>query len=100
MTAEICDHCNRPILYPVGSASHNGHGPIAAVYVVHNGYGCDTGCCGHSVIAVDERDSVIHESFEFAHPYSEDYETFAKELAHEYFPHAPFDWERCEVSDD
>ena len=49
------------------------------VRVYHSEYGCDTGCCGHTVEMEDGR-----EHFEFTHPYTEDrskYEEFARDLA-------------------
>ena len=46
------------------------------VRVYHDYYGCDTGCCGHTV-EIDDGEG----KFEFDHPYGEDRESFAKALA-------------------
>ena len=34
------------------------------VIVVHEGYGCDTGCCGHAIYVNNER---FRSEFEFGH---------------------------------
>jgi hypothetical protein len=46
------------------------------VRVFHAGYGCETGCCGHIVEIEDGR-----RHFEFSHPYGENPQAFARELA-------------------
>lgn len=49
------------------------------VRVYHSYYGCDTGCCGHTVELEDGR-----ERFEFSHPSSqEDLLSYARNIAEE-----------------
>ena len=38
------------------------------VVVYHSGYGCETGCCGHTVELRDDNDNEIRHKFEFDHP--------------------------------
>lgn len=67
------------------------------VVVYHRGYGCDTGCCGHTVEMEDGR-----EKFEFAHPDGDPRE-FAEELVRDAFGEehvVDLDWENCVISDD
>jgi hypothetical protein len=37
------------------------------VYVVHEGYGCDTGCCGHRLYVEEARGNSVWSEFEFVH---------------------------------
>jgi len=48
--------------------------------VYHSSYGCDTGCCGHTVESDDEKQS----RFSFSHPYGDDHYEFARDLLREY----------------
>lgn len=70
------------------------------VIVVHEGYGCDTGCCGH-VIRIDDTQSG---RFHFGHPEeNEDWKEWAKNLVAEELgaEHAAdLDWDNCIISDD
>ena len=68
------------------------------VVVFHQGYGCDTGCCGHIVELEDGT-----ERFEFTHPYGQDSRAFVEELVIETFGKehvAGIDWENCIIVDD
>jgi hypothetical protein len=47
------------------------------VVVVHRGYGCDTGCCGHC-IEVDGEE--LDGSFQFDHPFDKDKRRYAEEF--------------------
>lgn len=102
MEPATCERCGRPILHPLpernGVARH-----ASAVIVTHDFYGCDTGCCGHRVVAVDCDGGELESRFEFAHPYDEHHnkhEEFARGLAAEFYPTLPLDWPNCEVVDD
>lgn len=69
------------------------------VVVYHRGYGCDTGCCGHTVELEDGQ-----ERFMFDHPYhtTETDLEFAKRLVREAFGEehvADLDWESSLVTD-
>lgn len=69
---------------------------MKTVRVYHSEYGCDTGCCGHTV----EIDGV--ERFEFSHPNQLGFDpvAFAKEVAEEAFGAAhcaDLDWEHAEI---
>ncbi len=66
------------------------------IVVMHSGYGCDTGCCGHVIEWGDQ------ERFVWEHPGNEDPFEWAKnliasELGAEHV--ADLDWENCLISD-
>ena len=69
--------------------------------VYHEGYGCETGCCGH-VIRIGEK--VIGEqvgAFDFSHPYDGDFREFAEKMVREAgCDPANLDWEACEIKND
>lgn len=67
------------------------------VVVYHERYGCDTGCCGHTVVMGNES------HFEFNHPYRTDFRQFAEAMVRKHFgaEHvADLDWKNCVISDD
>ena len=69
------------------------------VIVIHRGYGCETGCCGHAV-EVDEIE--VRHSFAFDHPYGQDPVEWAKGFVLEKCgpEHvADLDWDNCWVTD-
>jgi hypothetical protein len=74
------------------------------IRVMHRGYGCDTGCCGH-VIEVDgvEYRKKGGERFHFDHPDDTSQEAakrFAEDLIRQEMGEehvADLDWENCEV---
>lgn len=43
---------------------------LMKVIVYHSYYGCDTGCCGHTVELINDDGSIIDSEFQFGHPYS------------------------------
>jgi hypothetical protein len=68
------------------------------ITVVHAGYGCDSGCCGH-VLVIDG----IEDRFQFLHPYGEDPRAWAEaflrdQLGDEHV--SDLDWAHCDVRDD
>ena len=70
---------------------------VSKILVMHEGYGCETGCCGHVIYVGDTH------RFHFTHPYGEDHLTWAKELiasevGEEHV--ADLDWENCVVLDE
>lgn len=73
--------------------------------VYHRGYGCDTGCCGHT-IELDSGDPHQPDryAFTFSHPGDgEPYREFAEELLAAEFGSehvADLDWENCLISED
>jgi hypothetical protein len=78
------------------------------VTVLHRGYGCDTGCCGH-VIEVNGKEQF--ETFDFVHPFismlgnpnADDSKKWAEDFVRDKLGDAhvaDLDWENCEVSDD
>jgi hypothetical protein len=89
-------------------------------YVVfHRSYGCDTGCCGHTVVSVpdevaadpewdcwDAEDATGLESnhnFDFTHPWNEDFKAWAEQFVRDTYgaEHvADLDWEHSLVIDD
>lgn len=70
---------------------------MAKVIVFHEGYGCDTGCCGHRIEMGDQTD------FEFVHPHGEEPHAYAERLVTEIFgaEHVKdLDWDNCVIVDD
>jgi hypothetical protein len=61
-----CPTCDRPV-----QEKHHKtrtHRPIVSVSYRHEGYGCDTGCCGHVLFALDDRGGVVSVGdFNFMH---------------------------------
>lgn len=70
MSEKTCERCGRRIWYRE-SARCNPCDWLAAqtvtVYANHEGYGCDTGCCGWRFTAEDERRIEFDHTFEFMH---------------------------------
>ncbi len=72
------------------------------IIVYHSLYGCETGCCGHTV----EMNDRTRSEFEFTHPYSndpEDMKKFAEDLVRSKFGEEhvkDLDWENCQIRDD
>ncbi len=52
------------------------------VRVFHDYYGCDTGCCGHTVMLTGD-DDTERSHFEFMHPNGEVLASWAREHAEE-----------------
>lgn len=85
------------------------------IIVFHTEYGCDTGCCGHSVhtfaddvvqgenFKPDFSNSVDRgDTFRFAHPYGKDHLEFAQRLVEEQYGEAhvkDLDWEHCIIEE-
>lgn len=70
---------------------------MAKIIVYHEYYGCDTGCCGHTVRFGDD------EKFAFSHPYGGDFREFAEGLIRETFGEShvkDLDWDNCLISDE
>jgi len=67
------------------------------IVVLHTGYGCETGCCGHVVEIDNERGE-----FEFEHPAEgESDEDFARRIVIEKYGEdhcADIDFENCIIS--
>jgi hypothetical protein len=78
------------------------------VLVLHSTYGCDTGCCGHSIEVqeiVDGRWETIKQQFDFSHPWKarDDFKQWAEDLVRSEYGEdhvKDLDWENCFVSDD
>lgn len=72
---------------------------MAKVIVYHSGYGCESGCCGHTV-EIEDGDS----KFFFDHPYGEkDDLQWAKDLVKLAFGEEhvkDLDWDNCIISED
>lgn len=98
--ADNCERCGRPVLFPLpernGVKRH-----VVSARVVHEYYGCDTGCCGHVVNGYDcDGKEVWSSSFHFDHPYFGDKKVWAEAFAANELPGVPLDWDNSEVSDD
>ena len=73
------------------------------IIVYHSYYGCDTGCCGHTVEIQDDDGKRIKEEFAFDHPSGEDVVEFAKRLIKEEYGEdhvKDLDWEHCIICTD
>jgi len=69
--------------------------------VYHEGYGCETGCCGHVIRIGEKHLGEMVGRFEFSHPYGNDFRQFAENLVREAgCDPADLDWEACKISDD
>jgi hypothetical protein len=89
-----CERCGRS----VDKKPDRTPGGAKYVKVVHGYYGCDTGCCGHEIIAVGKAGFIVAEKWVFDH--ADDYEgheVFACELAHRFFPGVPLKLSKCRV---
>jgi hypothetical protein len=76
----------------------------ATVRVLHGPFGCECGCCGHSVAAYDSFGQLVASSFIFDHPIEHGDAEWAQRIAAEHFPGIPLDipssWIRglfCEI---
>jgi 7-cyano-7-deazaguanine synthase in queuosine biosynthesis len=49
------------------------------IIVLHSGYGCESGCCGH-VVKLSDNDENVSEEFAFEHADKDDDIEFAKNL--------------------
>lgn len=83
-----CNRCGRKIVGG-GVPWHNCIEHVVKMRVVHDNYGCDTGCCGHRIYGYDDRGVEVFDRFEFAHPYDDDYAGFALRLVNEQFKGHP-----------
>jgi hypothetical protein len=82
------------------------------VIVYHTSYGCDTGCCGHTVKVTDDNGEDVDEEFYFDHPWYKDPGTYkvletdreyAERLLREAFSEEhirDLDWENCFIARD
>lgn len=71
------------------------------VTVYHSMYGCETGCCGHTVEIHDEAGKLLDRDFAFSHPYSEAPLEFAKRLVQEELGKehtANLDWDNADIT--
>ena len=82
-----CTRCARPILYPLTDCVAAHRAPVWCA-VRHDFYGCDTGCCGHSVYGYDEEGRTVFRKFYFDHPGLGD-AGWAQALAHGALPGVP-----------
>lgn len=69
------------------------------IIVVHQYYGCETGCCGHVVEVDGERVGDFH----FGHPYQIEASDFVRELVTKECGEEhvkDIDWDHCVVLED
>ena len=94
---EVCERCGREHYVP-----HAVSRPWCGAYVTvkHDFYGCDTGCCGHSIYLYDENDHEVARAFEFDHLCNETKEEFCRDLSEQHFPGISLRLEECEAVDD
>jgi hypothetical protein len=84
MQTETCNRCGRPVQYRCPEKDDTLH--VERVSVVHDYYGCESGCCGHTVIGMDCEGRRIFRHFDFDHPCREHPRDFALRLARRWFP--------------
>lgn len=71
--SDTCRRCGRPLPEWRDFAGRGRHGigkcqAAVGIYYVHQGYGCDTGCCGHVFYLEGEHgDSEPIGDFKFSH---------------------------------
>ena len=73
------------------------------VVVFHSDFGCDTGCCGHTVEVYHNGGTTRQHKFFFDHPYDDDPRAFAEQLVREEFGDehvADLDWNESWIVDD
>lgn len=71
-------------------------------YLVHDAYGCDSGCCGHRLFLTDETGAILESAFVFDHFYSahmSEEEWIASTLKNEW-KDCEVDFEQCKVGYD
>jgi len=117
MTRILCQQCGRWTYN--NRCQHSATWRAAYSYVVHDYFGCESGCCGHRAYLCDANDKLLAESdFQFEHPYgaslgsrsgivlsrngtlTEQYEAWAREFCLALWPDVPVKIENCKVSDD
>jgi hypothetical protein len=99
MDSSLCSKCGRVIAgYNHARLGNLGRGKYA--YIVHDYYGCDTGCCGHRAYLCNEDDEIIDEQFTFAHPYGISTEEFISSWLKSIWCKIRIDWTKCETSNE
>lgn len=97
MNSKICKRCG----HWRKETESQAHEELIEVIIVHSSYGCETGCCGHNIVAQDKNEDACSNEFSFIHPdFNEDYKIWATSLADNSFPTIPLNWEKCEISGD
>lgn len=80
---------------------------MARIIVFHSEYGCETGCCGHTIEFESESGSTFKSHFSFSHPYHPDdkdsprawaEKLVAAEFGEEHVQ--DLDWDNCVISND
>lgn len=101
---DICSHCNRPVQSIPPHRIYLGDGYLCSqavdggqIYYNHSGYGCDTGCCGHTWYIEDKNGDVKYSQFMFEHNIEDIRETI-NWWANHY--NLTIDTGRCEFIDD
>ena len=97
VTTELCQRCGRTHVTAL-----TGERPWCGSYVTvkHDFYGCETGCCGHTIYLYDMHNHVVAQKFVFIHPWADSLEDFCRSLAQRHFPDIPIRLEQCEILDD
>lgn len=74
------------------------------IIVYHSHYGCETGCCGHTVEVIDDVEASNNSGmFEWEHPDNEDPRAFAERLIRELHGEEhvkDLDWANCQITND
>ena len=98
-TGEICEYCGRPVLWRQQNR-HNNPSSGSYCYVVHDYYGCDTGCCGYRACLCDTEGRVVADEFNFYHPKDEKhFHEYVEDFVRQFWCSIPIDFEKCEYSE-
>lgn len=106
---EFCKKCGRIIQGKFAPEWHTGDEcKFAYAYLVHDGFGCDTGCCGHRLFACDDSGKVLDNVFEFTHAdkwcndvaNNEDARLWCEAVISVHWPNIPIRYDLCSISDD
>ena len=95
MKKETCTRCNRSRREHQSSDASTCDAAYA--YVVHDYYGCDSGCCDHSIMLCNSNNKIIERHFEFSHPYGENHQQCAIEWCKHYWPEVPVNLNECKI---
>lgn len=68
-------------------------------YIVHDLYGCESGCCGHALYLCNLKGDIIKSQWIFSHPYGEDKNIWAEQMCRAEW-NVPVRLDLCKVSDD
>lgn len=93
-----CPKCGRP--HRLQETRECAMSRAAYCYVVHDYYGCDSGCCGHRAYLCDAAGNILEEQWAFIHPYGAEKDSWAAEYCGGIWPGIEVRLSECAVSED